>query len=73
MIENLPLLSPDASRRAKTIARCHDRLAARRLKILARHRPPGARARAERLLVAGFCVVYLIAMAGDLLAVAAWR
>jgi hypothetical protein len=74
MIENLPLLTPDASRSAKTIARCHDRLAARRRKIEARNRPSGARtAGTERLLVVGFCFAYLIAMAGDLLAIAARR
>ena len=74
MIDNLPLLTPDASRRARTMARCHDRLAARRRKIEARHRPPAQRgARLERLLVAGLCVAYLIAMAGDLLAIAARR
>jgi hypothetical protein len=74
MIENLPRLTPDASRSAKTIARCHDRLAARRRKIEARNRPSAARAHGvERLLVAGFCVAYLIAMAGDLLAIAARR
>ena len=74
MIEDLPRLTPDASRRAKTIARCHDRLAARRRKIEARNRPSGARALgAERLLVGGLCVAYLIAMAGDLLAIAARR
>jgi hypothetical protein len=74
MIENLPLLTPDASRRARTVARCHDRLAARRRRIEARNRAPKTRAPStERLLVAGFCVAYLIAMAGDLLAIAAWR
>ena len=74
MIDNLPLLTPDASRSAKTIARCHDRLAARRRKIEARSRASGARAfGVERLLVAGFCVAYFIAMAGDLLALAAKR
>ena len=72
MIENLPLLTPDASRSARTIARCHDRLAARRRKIDVRDRPPTPRALgAEHLLVAGFCAVYLIAMAGDLLTIAA--
>ena len=80
MIENLPLLTPDGSLSAKTIARCHDRLDARRRRraerdkanIEARNRAPNPRAiGAERLLVAGFCVVYLIAMAGDLLAIAA--
>jgi len=74
MIENLPLVTPDASRGARTIARCHDRLAARRRKIEVRHRAPNSRAPgAERLLVACFCVAYLIAMAGDLLAIAARR
>jgi len=74
MIETLPLLTSDASRRAKTIARCHDRLAAQRRKVEARNRASGARALgAERLLAAGFCVAYLIAMAGDLLAIAARR
>ena len=75
MIENLPLLTPDASRSAKTIARCHDRLAARRRKIEARNRAAERceALGAERLLVAGFCVAYLVAMAGDLLAIAARR
>jgi hypothetical protein len=82
MIENLPLLTPDTSRGAKTIARCHHRLAARRrrrverdkTKIEKRNRQPSPRALgAERLLVTGFCVAYLIAMAGDLLAIAARR
>ena len=74
MIDNLPLLTPDGSRSARTIARCHDRLAARRRKIKARSRAPNPRAfGADRLVVAGFCVAYLIAMAGDLLAIAARR
>ena len=74
MIENLPRLTPDASRSAKTLSRCHDRLAARRRKIESRNRPSGARAFGpERLLAAGFCVAYLIAMAGDLLAIATRR
>ena len=74
MIENLPLLTPDASLNAKTVARCHERLAARRRKTAARNRLSGGRALgAERLLVAGFCFVYLVAMAGDLLALAARR
>ena len=72
MIENLPVLTPDASRSAKTVARCQDRLAARRRKTEARSRASNPRAfGAERLLVAGFCVAYLIVMAGDLLAIAA--
>ena len=73
MIEHLELLAPDASRNAKTIARCHDRLAARRRQLEVCDRAPGTRVRAERLLVAGLCVAYLVAMAGDLLAIAAKR
>ena len=74
MIENLPCLTPDASRSAKTMARCHARLAARRRRIEARNRPPDQKGSvAERLLMAGFCVIYLMAMAGDLLAIAALR
>ena len=42
--------------------------------VEARNRRPNPRTLgAERLLVAGFCVAYLIAMAGDLLAIAARR
>ena len=68
MIEDLPLLTPDAARRAKTIARCHDKLTARRSKIEARNRPPGQRTVAvERLLLGGLCVIYLLAMASDIL------
>jgi hypothetical protein len=74
VIENLVRLTPDASRSSKTIARCHDRLATRRRRIEARNRAPKPRPLgAEHLLVAGFCLVYLVAMAGDLLAVAAQR
>ncbi len=48
MIENLPLLTPDATRSAHTIARCHDRLAARRRKIEARNRRTAPAHRARR-------------------------
>ena len=74
MIETLPMLSSDPSRRAKNVARCHDRLAARRRRIEARQRPAKSRAiAAEPLLATGLCVAYLIAMAGDLLAIVAQR
>jgi hypothetical protein len=74
LIEDLARLTPDTSRNAKTVARCHDRLAARRRTIEARNRAPKMRAfGAERLLAAGFCVAYLIAMADYLLAIAARR
>ena len=56
------------------MARCHDgwRRAAARIEARNRRRT-AAGLGAERLLLAGFCVVYLIAMAGDLLAIAAGR
>ena len=74
MIENLPLLTPDASRNAKTVVRCHERLAARRQKLAVRNRAASPRAfGAERVLVAGFCVAYLIAMASPLFTIAARR
>ena len=74
MIENLPRLTPGASRSARTVARCHERLAARRRRIEARNRPANSRTfGAERLLAAGFCVAYLIVMAGDLLTIATRR
>ncbi len=70
MIETLPLLTPDASRSANTMARCHNRLAARRRRIEARSRPPSQRGVAmERLMLAGLCVVYLVSMAGDVLSI----
>jgi len=74
MIENLPVLTPEAARSANTMARCHDRLAARRRKIEKRHRAPNGRGLfTERVLIAGFCVAYFIAMAGDLFAIATRR
>ena len=74
MIEDLPRITPDASRRARTIARCHDRLGAHRRRIEARSQPRSPRTLAgERLLVVGVCVAYLIAMAADIVAIAAAR
>ncbi len=74
MIDNLPPLTPDSSRSASTVARCHHRLAARRRQMAARERRPNPRALGPgRVLVAGFCLAYLLAMAGDLLTIAARR
>jgi hypothetical protein len=68
MSESLPLLTPNASRGARTIARCHDRLATRRRRIEARTRPSNPRTIvAERLFISGLCVVYLISMAANVL------
>lgn len=73
MIDNLVRLTPDESRSARTVARCHERLAARRRKIEARRSAPRSRAMAERMVIAGVCVAYLISMAGELLAIAGRR
>ena len=75
MIENLPLAHTRcvaqraAPSRAATIGWPRDAERSRRAIARRAARALGA----ERLLVAGFCVVYLIAMAGDLLAIAARR
>jgi len=58
MIERLPLLTPDTTRHARTIARCHDALNRRRA---------GARAAAryvvERNALLGFGAIYLSSLA----------
>ena len=75
MIENLPVLTPDAARCARTIARCHQRLAARRRKVESRTRRPQRRAAVtvEHLLLASVCAAYLVAMAVNVLSVATGR
>ncbi len=74
MIENLPMLTPDDSRCAITIARCHKQLAARRRRIEARNQSPRSQAFSpDRVLALSLCGAYLIVMAGDLLAIAALR
>jgi hypothetical protein len=71
---DLTPLTPDAARRARTLARCHDRLAARRAAIEARDRRPSPKTvAAERLVLAGLCVAYLISMAGTVLQVIGLR
>ena len=68
MIDDLPLLAPDAARAARTRARCHDRLALRRQCAEPRDQPANPKTVvAERLLFAGVCVVYLVSMAGTVL------
>jgi hypothetical protein len=72
MTENLPLLTPDTARGARTKSRCHERLAARRRRLEARSRPPHRRVTlsVERLLLASLCVAYLVSMAGNVLSIA---
>lgn len=67
MTETLLILTPDPGRGAKTLARCHGKLAVRR-RFAARNRRPNRRIlTTERLLLTGLCVVYLISMAGNIL------
>ena len=74
MTEHLPHLTSDASRQARTIAKCHDTLAARRRRIEARKgQPHPTLVAAERLLMAGACAAYLVAMAGNVFAIAGPR
>jgi len=74
MIEKLTAIAPDAARSARTMARCHDRLAAHRRRIEARHRRRNPRTYLiERYVVFGLCAAYLIAMAGELAVLAAMR
>jgi hypothetical protein len=66
MTEYLPILTPDAARGLRVVSRCHARLAARR-KTLEPRRPKPFMVAAERLFLAGACLVYLISMAGNVL------
>jgi hypothetical protein len=62
MIENLPHLTPSTQRGARTIARCHERLARQRKRR--ERRGPSARYLAvERALIVGFCVIYFSGIA----------
>jgi hypothetical protein len=63
MIETLPLLTPDAQRGERTIARCHERLARRRQRLEAARRGHTRYLAIERALVVGFCVLYLSGVA----------
>jgi hypothetical protein len=68
MIDDLPMLVPDAARGARTRARCHRTLAARRRHTEARDRRADTKAVvAERLLFAGVCVIYIMSMTGNVL------
>jgi hypothetical protein len=68
MSETLQTLTPDAARGARTMARCHGKLAARRQREDDRKRRPNPRSlTAERLLLTGVCVIYLISMASNVL------
>ena len=63
MIEQLPLLVPDAARTERVAARCRATLARHRQRIEAGAKPPGPRRLAiERAVVLGFCMAYLSAI-----------
>jgi hypothetical protein len=67
MIESLPILQPNADRRARTMTRCHERLERRRRKQ-ARLEQRNARGLGfEPVVVAGLCVLHLIAVASDII------
>ena len=63
MIEQLPLLTPDAERAERVAARCRATLARHRHRLTATAVPPGPKRLAlERAVVLSFCVVYLSAV-----------
>lgn len=60
MIQPLPLLTPNAQRGQRTIARCHERLA--HLRPVVRHGNTTYLA-VERALVGGLCLIYISGVA----------
>ena len=63
MIEQLPLLAPDAGRAERTAVRCRTALARRRQRLESTAQGPGPKALAiERAIGVGFCMVYLSAV-----------
>lgn len=64
MIEQLPELTPDTLRSARTLARCHRALDRRRADAQA-----AARFAVERTVLFGFGVVYLSSLAFNILRV----
>lgn len=74
MTDNLPMLTPDAARGARTLARCHARLEAHRHELEAQAARANQRAAtAERLILAGASLAYLVAMAGNVLRIVSFR
>ena len=63
MIEALPLLTPNAERGKRTIARCHERLARRRKRVEAAGRANTRYLVVERVVIGGLCVIYLSGVA----------
>ena len=68
MIEQLPLLTPDSTRDARTIARCHDMLDRRRASSAA-----AAQYAIERNALLGFGALYLSSLAFNVIRILAVR
>jgi hypothetical protein len=64
MIEQLPSLTPDTTRHARTIARCHEQLQRRRASAQS-----AARYVIERNALLGFGAIYLSSLAFDVVRV----
>ena len=68
--DGLLTLTPDASRGARVVARCHEKLQRRRRRIEASQRQPGPRTmRIERTIAGGFCLIYATAVISNALRV----
>ena len=63
MIEPLPLLTPNAQRGQRTIARCHERLARRRKRFGPAEGGNTTYLAVERALVGVLCVIYISGVA----------
>jgi hypothetical protein len=68
MIEQLPSLTPDMTRNARTIARCHDKLDRRRAGPRA-----AARFALERNALLGFGAIYLSSLVFNVIGILAVR
>lgn len=64
-MDRLPVLQPDPERTARTLARCQQALARRRVEMTRPRESAGAAW--ERAVLTGLCVVYLISIVGNVL------
>jgi hypothetical protein len=70
VIDTLPLLTPDASRSTRVVARCHEKLERRRRRIEGAQRQPRPRTMTiERAIAGAFCVIYAAAVISNALRV----
>lgn len=63
MIDRLPILQPDEARAARTLNRCHQALARRRIETMRPLQPKSVAA--ERAVLTGLGMVYLISIVGS--------